>query len=400
PIDLWEWRRVTYEEELRSGYDYPADLISTVDGAKDTRNENAFDPVEPLLRADAAGPGADRRTSRHLLKLNDAMFDEWGFDLDSLFATINSLIGMSTQREPAPPIAQLRRVELVNDIASWSGLQRERVEAAVDRLTISPAQLVAVDLAYWHIEQRAHRITLRPIVGTAGEAEEASVWVLPRTAHNFRDVLFRYLEAGRLPWPHRVQPESIRNVLAGWRSEVEDQLEVSTLEQVRRAGMTARRGIKPSPARKQGIDLSGEVDVLAADLDRRRIWVIECKHLYEPFSPTEMMQNVIDFHGTASLPDIDPGRLPEQSRSKKPRFVEKLLGKAAAISASKVGALQLLNVPTEFHHKDWTVTPLFVTSHVEVAAFVRDPRIAFTLPHRVADVMNTSSAPDVGWSQL
>ncbi|MCW2967319.1 MAG: hypothetical protein JWM71_1091, partial [Solirubrobacteraceae bacterium] len=49
--------------------------------------------------------------------------------------------------------------------------------------------------------------------------------------------------------------------------------------------MAAVGALSERRAAHVGLDLPGEIDVLAVDSARGRIWVLECKHLRQPFGP-------------------------------------------------------------------------------------------------------------------
>ena len=396
-----QWRHASYEYSLRSAVDFPDDLKPGDAAGPDApaAEDRPFSSVVEALRAASSGPGPEADLNQELLAVNEAIEASWKFDLDGLFATLDTLIAWTTNDEPLPPLGVATRGELIEDIVRWTDLPRNNVAAAVDRLTISSNQMVGVDLAYWLLEQRANRLTLRPIIrANDGTDDDPILWILPRLAHHTKDVMLRYLSDGRLPWPHRSQSTGMRAALARWRRLSENQLERAAQIAVKSAQCVAIRNLTPNKARAQQIEIPGEIDLLAFDVERRRIWVMECKHLHEPFSPPEMTRHLLDFHGRTALPEVDQAFLPKQAQTTKKSYVDKLLAKAHAVRAHQRGVLRLAGLAPQHGGDDpWIVIPLFVTEHVEFAAFAAEPRVAFAPVSYLAEMLAGAGLPSSGW---
>jgi hypothetical protein len=162
--------------------------------------------------------------------------------------------------------------------------------------------------------------------------------------------------------------------------------------------------LKERKAVPYGLQLVGEIDVLAADASRRRIWVIEAKHLHEPFSPPEIARHVVRFHGQTALAQNEDTMLPSQRGGSQRPYLTQLLANTAAVRANVTGTLQLLNSnnrpsgsnDTESEHDDWEVIPLAMTAHVEVAAFVKEPQVTWVSLQHLSDLLR-APRPPVGW---
>jgi hypothetical protein len=229
------------------------------------------------------------------------------------------------------------------------------------------------------------------------------LWLLPRRAHASLRILARYLSDGRLPWPDL--PAPIRKAERALRRSHEDGLEKRVQQAAEKAGLPCRAKLLPAKAARQDVRLAGEVDLLAADVDNRRLWVIEAKHLHEPFSPPEIALHIAGFHGhTALALDTDTMRPDQLGGSARPHL-DQLLANTAAVRANIPGALRLLNLNEQADAVDkqadeapdeWDVTPLIVTVHVEVAAFAQQSPVTMVAERHLTELLH-GPPPSAGW---
>jgi hypothetical protein len=181
-------------------------------------------------------------------------------------------------------------------------------------------------------------------------------------------------------------------------------LETELAIAARSAGLACRPNLKENKAALEGLTLHGEIDLIAADAVRHRIWIIEAKHLRRPFSPLEIGFRVADFHGAGTLA-IGPGTnkfRQLQSRTFKP-YIKRVLVNAHAVQQNKQAAVRLITAVspelnlTENAADDWEIIPLIVTSDVEVAAFVPEPDVSFVLIDHLQELLTTDEKPPPGW---
>lgn len=100
--------------------------------------------------------------------------------------------------------------------------------------------------------------------------------------------------------------------------------------------------------------------MIAIDSIENRIWVIEVKDPFEPFSSAQLSYQIKDFH--------DDGA-PQ-------RYVTKLLKKAVAVEENPVSVAAALGIDEP--HQQWVVTPLMVTRHPVGPGFIRSSKVEFT----------------------
>ena len=170
------------------------------------------------------------------------------------------------------------------------------------------------------------------------------------------------------------------------------------------AGLPFRPKLTKQKAARHGLQLAGEIDLIVADEKRRRIWIIEAKHLRPTYSPLEIGSRIADFHGSEALAlgkdTFEYRQL--KSRAFRP-YVIRVTANAQAVQHNKQAALRLI---AESFPKatlagamadDWDVIPLIVTTSVEASAFVRDPAVTFTLIDNLMDALVASERPNSGW---
>lgn len=131
--------------------------------------------------------------------------------------------------------------------------------------------------------------------------------------------------------------------------------------------LVVRGTVKPEKADHYGIaSLTGEIDALCIDPARSRIWVIEAKDPYTPYSARQIRRLINDFLATD-------------------KYVDQLLRKVADIEASATSVADALGAPDAA--RSWTVRGLMVTRHLEPAAFAVEPKVAFCVLDDVAEVI-------------
>ena len=229
------------------------------------------------------------------------------------------------------------------------------------------------------------------------------MWLLPRCAHRTQYLLLTYLNDQQLPWPDASLPAPVREAVKAWHKLAEDHLETELVTAATEAGLASKANLKETKARSVGLALRGEIDLLAADPVRHRIWIIEAKHLRQAFSPLETGARIADFHGQAALatgPGIHKYR---QFRSRNFRpYVQRVLSNTRAVLQSTDAAIRLMRRAesaqdlTTGVRDDWEVIPLLVTTHIDVSAFVTDPQVTFVQIDHLQALLTASQAPPPG----
>ena len=298
-----------------------------------------------------------------LAEIDDGLQDDLGFGLDALTGVL--VVASDWKVTPEKPFA-VTTLEDFADVAvdRIPGATLEECRQAIEWLTLRAENLRADIQEYWETERRVARVDTRPFV-----KRDQSLYVLPWTSASTLRVLLSYLEDGRLPWPRptssgKAQAEGkylgkgVTRALDKYRQERNDQLEKDCFDLLSDTSLVTRRNIKPHKARRiLGIDsLSGEIDLLAVDITRSQIWVIEVKDPHISLSVRQTRKAFDRFH------DSDG-------------HVGKLLGKVDDIKRTAPTVTRTLKV--EQSDRDWNVQGLMVTRSVHVAAFAVSSRVPF-----------------------
>lgn len=227
---------------------------------------------------------------------------------------------------------------------------------------------------HWETERRAKRVLTSPLVATTD-----GLWVLPWLAESTLRVFLNYLSDGRLPWPDTALPAGILKALDQCRQTKNRELEKEIVAALEATSFVVRGSVKPEKPKHYGFTKrSGEIDALCFDPARSRVWIIEAKDPYTPYSYRQIRRLVDDFHAPK-------------------KYVDKLLRKVDDIAAAASQIAAKLDIPDPT--RPWTALGLIVTCHVESAAFSVTPRVPFCILEDVVQTLDQDGEPGAGYYQ-
>ncbi|MBX7555418.1 hypothetical protein K1Y78_47930 [Streptomyces sp. tea 10] len=292
------------------------------------------------------------------------LIQHWGCSLDALGAVLAIAADWPTGDSG---IATVTTENLVTESATWSRLPTDHLRAAVDRLRLHPGNAAGTgEHSYTEVERRTRPLT-HPLI-----ADGKELLVLPWLAHASREAYGAYLDEGRLPHPDL--PAPVGQALSRHRQQLDQRLEQDVRDAARAAQLPHRFRLLEKTAAELGVPgLAGEIDLLVADPDRGRLWVIEAKNPTGAVASHALQQHIRKF--TA-------------------RYRDKLLAKAATIAAHTVHAAAACGVDGE---QTWRVLPLMVTRTIEPAAFLANPRVPYTTTDHLTAVLTSADDPEPGW---
>ena len=343
--------------DARSAHMLPAGMpISTDQQVEDDAEGSEPRPVIELIPELAA--------------IDTALRSSLGFGIDALRGVLNVATQYDASRDaPATVATPDLFVRECTDLAV--GATIDEYKAALDWLTLRGKDLATDVIPHWKIESRAKRITTSPFVQT-----NEGTWVLPWTAESTLKILSNYLSDGRLPWPDTVLPKEVRQSPDRYRQGRNREVEKDCVAALSDRGLIVQGTLKPEKAHHYGIDsLAGEIDSLCVDPARSRIWVIEAKDPYTPYSAPQIRRHVNDFLATD-------------------KYVDRLLRKVDDIAASATSVAAALGAGDP--DRSWKVQGLMVTRHREPAAFAIEPNVAFCVLDDVADVVDQDNLAGPG----
>ncbi|GGN46052.1 hypothetical protein [Streptomyces fuscichromogenes] len=339
-----------------------------IEAAADTELA-AFDAASvlarPHVRTPVAFTAAALPARSELAKADQLLVKDWGCGLDAIVAVLATASDWPTS-ESGTTTATAE--ELVAESAAWSGLPSGQLHAAVDRLRLHPGNADSPgEHSYTEVERRIRPLT-HPLI-----AHSDQLLLLPWLAHVSRETYAANLDDGRLPHPEL--PAAVGQALFRHRQQLDQRLENDVKDAARRAGLPHRFRLLEKTAATLGIlGLTGEIDLLVADPDTHRLWVIEVKNPTRAVAVHALQQHMKKF--TA-------------------RYRDKLLAKAATIAQYAGQAATACGVNGEH---PWRILPLMVTRTVEPSAFLADPRIPYTTADRLTAVLTHADAPRPGWT--
>jgi len=297
-----------------------------------------------------------------LLKVDALLAGGWGTGLDGIAAVLGTAADWPTDDDG---IATVNPDDLIHEAADWSNLPDTQIRAALHLLQIDPVELnQGGDRRFLNVEHRSHRLPTRPFPMIDGR-----ILVMPWLIHATLQLRNSYLAAARLPHPARVLPPGVTDAMTEHRQDSNRELETMVRDVVAALGLPHRSQFSQREQAAVGISNPvGEIDVVVADPVNSRLWICEVKDLATPHSVAMMRDHVRRFtHGKSGG-----------------RFVPKLLEKTEQIQRHAHTVARACGVIDDL---PWRVVPLIVTRHVEPAAYVKDPKVAFTLPHLLAEVL-------------
>lgn len=293
------------------------------------------------------------------------LHQHWGFGLAALSSVLATAADWPTGPEG---IASVTGEDLVREAAASSRLPERDLAAAVDRLRLHPGNAAPTGPhAYTEVERRTRPVT-HPLIDQAGR-----LLVLPWLVHAAQEAYAAYLDEGRLPHPDL--PKQVGEALRRHRQHLDDRLEADLKAIACDAGLPHHfRLLEKTAAQLDIPGLTGEIDLLIADPASQRLWVIEAKNPEGAVAPHNLVQHIRKFTE---------------------RYRDKLLAKAATITTHAAAAARACKAPDGL---EWTVVPLIVTRTIEPAAFIADPRVAFTTADHLAHTLAAAQPPRPGWN--
>ena len=356
-----------------------------VDMAAYERQRAAATLPEPIpFNTSTTGSGEDaahdpkplREWYPELAGIDIALQGEHGFGLDVMVGVLG--VGCFWDVPAGMPLS-MTTLEDFTDAAvrEISVATHEECRQAIQWLTLGAENLRVEYREYWETGRRATRIETRPFVEYGSR-----LYILPWTMMLTLRILRNYLSDGRLPWPdvssakepgseHVHLGKGVKHALDRYRQTLNDRLEDDCHEALADTELLIVPSIDERKSeRLYGIEsLSGEIDLLAVHAQQSRIWVIEAKDPYTPFSVRQTRNAINQFHDTG-------------------KYVDKLLQKGEDIMRNAAALARKLEI--EDPDREWEVRCLMVTRYVHPAAFSNGDRVPFCTLGEIKDTIMDS----------
>ncbi|MDH2426457.1 hypothetical protein [Sphaerisporangium sp. TRM90804] len=302
----------------------------------------------------------------HLAQADQVLHQQWGCGLDALAAVLATAVDWPTDSDG---IAISTETALAQKAAIWSYLPEPDLYAAIGRLRMDMGNATDDRVhPYTEVERRV-RLTSHPLI-----AHDGQILVLPWLIHTAQHLYATYLSGARLPRPD--VPAVATQHLERHRQQQNDQLELDLKTIAEQVGLPHRSRLDAGRAARLGIPgLPGEIDLLVADDQHQRLWVIEAKNPHGAIAPHNLAQHLDRFN----------------------TYRTKLLAKSKVIAAHPGSAACACGVSTE---RAWRVIPLIVTRDLAPAAFTAYPTVPFTTADQLAQTLTGEADPRPGWNAV
>jgi hypothetical protein len=300
---------------------------------------------------------------------DNVMRRELGTGTDGLRAVLGTAVNWTP--DGGDEVAEVTRAELRDAAAAWSHLPASDIGSALDLLVLTADKLRAEGMPYWELERRAYRLPTRPLICLPGDR----LLIVPRLIAAAQETYAAYLTDGRLPWPSSSVPRAVIDAFNNYRGRQNAELERQVLDTLRSLGLPCRGNIEPHEVAPLGLQLAGEIDALAADLQRSRLWVCEVKDVSTAASPRTLADRVKRF-------------------TKADGYLDQVLRSHREVRANPGAVARLLDVPDP--DRDWQVIPVMITRHVEPAAFAYNQSVAFVVIEDLPALLHADDLPTPG----
>jgi hypothetical protein len=295
---------------------------------------------------------------------------EFGLSMSDLILLHGTLSEAAAEREDGAATESLTRLsQELTERMSWdaarvqTGLELLSLTRRADFLRVDPP-FRRSDVYPWRFNRRLSYIRRPLIVRGAGEDREV-IW-----GSRHVDAAGRYLLD--LVVSERLEAESLdmKNLMSELRQQETSEFNTNVAAIYRQAGCVVKENVrKVGSARivEAGADL-GDLDVLAADRERRALYVVECKDLAGARTPAELSNDLRSTFGVGGS---------------HPSAMEKHLRRISWVEDHLEPVLEWIGIQDR---KSWHVEGLFVVDVLVLAPFV----IQCPLP-----VLSVSELPSV-----
>ena len=242
-----------------------------------------------------------------------------------------------------------------------------RVDAALNMLISTSADLATADWKPWHARSRKRRLLVQPLPVLS----DARLVVSPHLCFGSASLYRRYLEQGQLPWTQPEPPRKVEEALEKVRDDRNRALERQVVAVLRQDGWSVIDRIKENKAARLNVPaLRTEVDAVAGRAGQLVIWLLEVK------DPADAVV-IPDFRRALDRFFVD---------GKHPGYVTQLRVKYEDLSPYTAEVARALGLPDRGHDDPYVIRPLFVTRAPVPAAFAAGPFPFTSLAGLVATV--------------
>jgi hypothetical protein len=306
----------------------------------------------------------------------------YGTGCDEIFAVLAVAAGWETTDD----VAEVHSTDLVDTVRRLSDLQPNRLHRAIELLTLH-ANIASRITIGGQLALLGERLSGKPFLPVPGRP--ASLIVMPRRVSRSAHLLLGYLEVARLPWSDA--PAEVVKAFKDWEQCEQKAFEADVEREAKALNRILIPRLKPGRAEKWGIVIPGEIDLIAIDVDHRRVFVMEAKAGHIATDIERVLYDIIDYHGA---PDSGHARWEGFRPQRGTPYLPKLARKANAIRGQLDALLRAHDLDTETG--SWTVVEMVVTPTPVPAAYVPQPLVAFATIDNLSRLLADPATPGPG----
>jgi hypothetical protein len=339
------------------------------------------DVMHDRIQASRKSP-LHQKAARAALTANKMLGVAYGTGCDEIFA----VLAVAADWEAGNDVAEVRVLDLVDKVHSWSGLLRDRLHRAVDLLTLRTdiASRSTID------DQPAslgERLSGRPLLPVPDRP--ATLIVMPRRVARSAQLLLGHVQAGHLPWSDT--PADVAKAFKDWEQCEQKAFEADVEREAAAPHRILIPRLKLRLAEKWGIAIPGEIDLIVIDTDHRRVFVMEAKAGHVAADIERVLYDIIDYHG---VPDSGHARWEGFRPQRGTPYLPKLAKKSRAIKDQLDALLRAQGLDAEAD--GWTVVDMVVTPAPIPAAYVPQPLVPFVTIDGLSRVLADPDVPCPG----
>lgn len=329
------------------------------------------------LRSYRSHWGERKHVSEELIdRLDIAAKAEWGVSMRELGQLYGELENVAFRRQGAA--TAVPRSKLIAELFQELGFAQEVVERGLELLTLEPRDdFLSVpppfelpDLYPWRYNRELSYMR-RPLILRKGRGEPAIIWG-PRHVEAAGHYLLDLVTSERL----KARSNEMKTLMTELRQEETAAFVDEVAKRLEGAAMVVDRNVKKIGGkritRRNGKDLAGDLDILAADKQRKVLHVRECKDLEGARTPAELSNELR--HNFAVAGD---------KRSAADRHLERIAWVEQHLDAT----LEHLGVVPA---KDWRVVGGFVVDVEVLSPYVSDCPLPITPIDRLLEELGVA----------
>ena len=306
---------------------------------------------------------------KNLEDIDEEFEDEYGYSFQEYGKVALAIAHFPVSKSENAPLTYIEETDLVKYIENASKVEKSRIKAILKNMSLDHILLTKEIIEPWKFKSRPNRLIVKPLIKMTqglGNYYLFGNWEVDISSR----IWINRVAEGRLPISiENLRSQKLKEALQNQRQRVSKQFELKVLETVKRLVTFAERVsdyAKFFGSKKPCLG-PGEIDALAIDKRRKKVFIFEAKDIVAGLTPRDIKNEMQEFFK------------PEEG------YVYKLLKKYDFVKNNLKQILQYYKIDEP---ERWEVEKAFVTSHVHISAFSQEVSIDFLTLDDLHDFIN------------